>query len=416
MRDKIKLTKHFNEIRNLTVELCSPLKTEDYTMQPIGDVSPPKWHLGHTTWFFEVFILTEFKPGYRIFNEEFHYLFNSYYQNKGERILRANRGNLSRPETSEILKYREYVNSEIIELLESGYDRLDKILFLLELGINHEQQHQELFVTDIKYILGTNPLFPAYTNYMPEPGAKAAEAKMLPVDEGVYEIGHDDDSFFYDNEKSPHKVFLHGFEGMNRLVTNGEYLEFIESGGYEDFNLWLSDGWDWINENNVKSPLYWHKIDGKWNNYTLNGLREINPEEPVTHISYYEADAYAHWKGMRLLTEFEWEVFAKKYSPEFSGKENFLDTKGFHPEVETEPGIIAGNTWEWTGSAYLPYPRYRKDEGALGEYNAKFMVNQMVLRGGSCATPASHYRHTYRNFFQPDKRWQFTGIRLGRHL
>ena len=374
----------FLETRKLTEELCFPLEIEDYVVQPIVDVSPPKWHLGHTTWFYEEFILKPYSKGYKIYDDDFSFIFNSYYEAVGKRVVRSDRGNLSRPSVQNVYDYRSYVTKSIKSLfqeIQSG-----ELLSLLEVGIHHEKQHQELLLTDIKYIFGNNPLLPAYSNSLKEHQCENHSQEWINIEEGIYEIGHNSDKFCYDNELGRHKVYLHPYQISNKLVTNLEYLEFINANGYEKFDLWHADGWDWVNENKITAPLYWHKIDGKWYNFTLNGLEIIDPDSPITHISYFEAFAFAQWKGLRLPTEFEWEV-AQEFFP-------------------------WGKRWEWTESAYLPYPKYEKADGALGEYNGKFMVNQKVLRGSSVATPDKHTRPTYRNFFQPNLRWQFTGLRL----
>jgi ergothioneine biosynthesis protein EgtB len=381
------LVKRFQEIRKHSEEICKPLEIEDYVVQPIVDVSPPKWHLGHTTWFFETFILIPNFPSYEVFDPQYNFVFNSYYETIGARVIRTDRGNLSRPSVSDIYRYRNYVDEKMKLFLESDFMN-DSIATLLELGLNHEQQHQELLISDIKYILGHNPLFPVYKDNIELQEKTSGSNKMLRFSEGIYEIGFEGSGFCFDNELTRHKVYLNDFEISECLVTNKEYLEFMEAGGYEDFRYWHADGWNWVNENNVKSPLYWHKIDGKWMYYTLSGLKEVDPNEELCHISFYEASAYASWKNMRLPTEQEWEVA----SPHFQW----------------------GKRWEWTNSAYLPYPGFKKEPGAVGEYNGKFMVNQMVLRGASTATPNGHSRNTYRNFFQPALKWQFTGIRLAK--
>jgi len=381
------LIKKFSDIRKRSEEICQPLEIEDYVVQPIVDVSPPKWHLGHTTWFFETFILVPHFSAYEIFDPQYNFVFNSYYETIGARVIRTDRGNLSRPSVSDIYKYRKYVDEKMTEFLNSNYIT-NEIAQLLELGLNHEQQHQELLITDIKYILGHNPLFPVYKKDFDKKETNIQEKTMLRFSEGIYEIGFDGVGFAFDNELNRHKVYLNDFGISSRLVTNREYLEFMEDGGYSDFRYWHADGWNWVKENKVKSPLYWHKIDGQWMNYTLAGLEEINPYEELCHINFYEASAYAAWKGMRLPTEQEWEVA----SPHFEW----------------------GKRWEWTNSAYLPYPGFKKEPGAVGEYNGKFMVNQMVLRGASIATSPGHSRETYRNFFQPELKWQFTGIRLAK--
>ncbi len=376
----------FLQTRKFTEELCAPLAIEDYVVQPIVDVSPPKWHLGHTTWFYEEFILKPHASDYKLFDEDFAFVFNSYYETVGKRVVRADRGNLSRPSVQQVYDYRHYVSSAIQEFFRE--EQSDALIGLLEIGIHHEKQHQELLLTDIKYILGNNPLLPVYSEEFSENKVLKANQLWISIDEGIYEIGHGTEGFCYDNELGSHRVFLEAYEISDRLVTNGEYLEFIEAGGYGKFELWHAEAWDWICLNNISSPLYWYQIDGQWHHYTLGGLVEVKPEAAVTHISYYEAFAYAQWKGCRLPTEFEWEASQEQ----------------FH----------WGARWEWTESAYLPYPGYKKAEGALGEYNGKFMVNQKVLRGGSLATPPQHTRPTYRNFFHPQLRWQFTGLRLAR--
>lgn len=382
------ITQQYQTIRQKSEEICHPLETEDYVIQPIPDVSPPKWHLGHTTWFFETFILKPYKSGYEEFNPEYNFVFNSYYETVGKRILRTDRGNLSRPSVTDIYSYRRYVDWAMLKLFEETRGR-ENILELVTLGLNHEQQHQELLLSDIKYIFGHNPLFPAYSKSpVLKETAPKKEDEMISIKEGVYQIGYDGEGFYWDNEKGVHKVYLNKFEISRQLVTNGEYMKFIQEGGYSDFKYWHSEGWDWVKANQIKAPLYWHLKDDIWVNYTLNGLQEIKSDDVLCHISYFEAYAFANWKGMRLPTEFEWEAAAAK-----------LDW---------------GTRWEWTESAYLPYPSYQKADGALGEYNGKFMVNQHVLRGASVATPQGHSRITYRNFFQTGARWQFTGIRLAK--
>ena len=413
-----KYLKKFNRVREWTLMLCEPLEIEDFVVQPIVDVSPPKWHLGHTTWFFEQFILKNNLKSYKEFHPDFNYVFNSYYESVGKRVIRTDRGNLTRPTVREILSYRKHVDAAMNSFLSDDENISEDILKLLELGLNHEQQHQELLMTDLKYILGNNPLFPIYQNNKSTPIiTQPEELNFLEIEEGVYKIGYDGEDFSFDNEGGLHKVFLHKYQIANRLITNAEYLEFINTGGYYDFNYWLQEGFEFITVNQIKAPLYWHEIDGEWFNFTLYGLKKINPAEPVTHISFFEADAFAKWKGKRLASEMEWEVAAKIYSPVVSPDANFANTKHFHPRVKAGDNYqFFGDVWEWTSSAYLAYPYYEKPEGAVGEYNGKFMINQMVLRGGSCVTPEGHVRHTYRNFFHPDKRWQFSGIRLAQHI
>lgn len=404
----------YTNIRNTSTSICAPLASEDHVVQPVIFVSPPKWHLAHTTWFFEQFVLGPNMKGYKVYNENYNYLFNSYYESIGARVLRTDRGNMTRPGTEEILKYRAYVDHAMIEFLGTG--AASDVKDLIELGLNHEQQHQELLYTDIKYILGHNPLFPVYKESSSVPAEAPRKANYIEVEDDIYAIGHEGDGFCFDNEKGSHRVFLHAFRFMDRLITNGEYMEFMDAGGYKDPLLWLGEGWDWVKQNNIGSPLYWYKIDNDWWNYTLGGLKKTDPSLPVTHVSYYEADAFARWKGKRLLTEFEWEIACKKYQPAVTPRSNFMQSGTYHPSAATGHYQLLGDAWEWTNSAYLPYPFYKQEKGALGEYNGKFMVNQMVLRGGSCVTPQDHIRITYRNFFHPDERWQFTGIRLAESI
>lgn len=383
MDDLKSISAKFLFTRAQTEALCRPLKVEDHVPQPIVDVSPPKWHLGHTTWFFEQFILVPFAKPYQLFHEDFAYLFNSYYNHAGDRVLRPNRGLMTRPVLDEVMEYRHYVTQRIQDLLDQG-DLEKEVYSRVILGINHEEQHQELLVYDLKYILGNQPTFPVYgpgfqTKAEPNGG-------FLKFKEGVYSVGFEGSGFCYDNELGRHRVFLEPFEISEGLVTNGDYLEFMESGGYQNFDLWLDEGLQFIKNENINSPLYWHFKNGKWWNYTLQGFCEVNPKLPVQHVSFYEASAFASWKSCRLPTEAEWEVAASN----------------FH----------WGQVWEWTNSAYLPYPGFTKAEGALGEYNGKFMVSQHVLRGASVATPPDHSRITYRNFFHPASRWIFSGIRL----
>jgi ergothioneine biosynthesis protein EgtB len=381
------LSSCYKEVRKLTEDICAPLQTEDYVVQPVADVSPPKWHLGHTSWFFETFILRPYFMGYQEFDPEYNFVFNSYYESVGTRIIRTDRGNLSRPTVADIYKYREYVDEAMYKFLcdEPSKD----ITELIILGLNHEQQHQELLYTDIKYILGHNPLFPAYSKDYVSPEAKNdSDGKFVKLKEGIYEIGFAGEGFCFDNELGSHKVYLQNFEISVNLVTNREYLQFISAGGYQDFRHWHAEGWDWVNKNHITAPLYWHNINDTWHHYTYTGLQPLDLNGTLCHISYFEASAYAAWKGRRLPTEFEWEAAAGQFD--------------------------WGLRWEWTESAYLPYPGFVKAPGAIGEHNGKFMVNQQVLRGASEVTSPGHSRVTYRNFFQTHLQWQFTGIRLAR--
>tara|TARA_R110002124_G_scaffold214368_1_gene380393 strand:- start:201 stop:1361 length:1161 start_codon:yes stop_codon:yes gene_type:complete len=386
MTKSLSWSEKYLKIRSQSIELCKPLSVEDHLAQPIIDVSPPKWHLGHSTWFFETFILKPFNSNYKEFDPRFNFLFNSYYESVGKRVLRDQRANMTRPSLDKIYSYRQYIDREMEEFLNANPN--PKALELLDLGLNHEQQHQELLVTDFKYILSSQAFFPVYQENYGEGKVENHQREWIKIPEGIYEIGFKGDGFCFDNELGLHKSYLHEYQISNKLVTNGEYLEFMESGAYEDFRYWHSEAWAWIKENHIKSPLYWEKMDGEWYRFSLSGLQKLNSNEALSHISYYEAYAYAEWKGLRLATEMEWEVAADL----------------FH----------WGKRWEWTNSAYLPYPNFSKAEGAVGEYNGKFMINQMVLRGASIATPKGHSRKTYRNFFHPNLRWQFTGLRLAK--
>lgn len=421
------LAGYYKRTRAQTEKICEPLEKEDYVPQPVTDVSPPRWHLAHTTWFFETLVLNEFVSGYRSYDPLYSYLFNSYYNTLGDKWERPKRGHLSRPTVAEIYSFRSAVNERMLRAIntieEDQWDQFEKITIL---GLNHEQQHQELLLTDIKYILGFNPLRPVYKEDQAINGNegagdnKAIRSKFLAVEGGSYEIGFGGTGFHFDNEKPRHEVKIEDFKLQNRLVTNGEYLEFIRDGGYRDFRYWLDDAWQVVQNENWRQPMYWHEENGEWFEMTLSGLRKLPLDAPVAHVSFYEAEAYAAWAGKRLPTEFEWEVAARKLSPgrikgNFSGRGHYhpLPVKNGKAEVLHQ---VFGDLWEWTYSNYLPYPGYRAVEGPLGEYNGKFMVNQMVLRGGSCATPQDHYRPSYRNFWHPGKKFQFTGIRLADDL
>jgi ergothioneine biosynthesis protein EgtB len=410
------LLERFHEVRTFTTQLCRGLEPEDCVVQSIPDVSPTKWHIAHTTWFFETFILKKWVPGYQSEIPEYAYLFNSYYNAAGDMHRRDLRGLISRPTVKEAQRYRSSIDSYIDDLLAGADEKLlAEIEPIMTLGLHHEQQHQELLVTDIKHVFAQNPLYPVFREGKIDvvPG-KTAPMKFVEFDETTFEIGHDGSGFSYDNEGPRHRALIPRFALASRLVTNGEFLEFIEAGSYARPEFWLSLGWTTVNEQRWQAPLYWVKRDGAWWNFTLSGFRPVEESEPVTHISYFEADAYANWAGARLPSEFEWERAAH----DFPIEGNFVENERFHPQAAAASGEdrrlaqLFGDVWEWTRSAYSPYPGYRAEPGALGEYNGKFMCNQYVLRGGSCATSRGHIRPTYRNFFQPEKRWQFTGIRL----
>ncbi len=407
-------------VRRLTQSLCAPLTTEDMVIQSMPDVSPPKWHLAHTSWFFETFILAPNLPDYRSFHPRYGYLFNSYYNQVGPFHARARRGLLARPTTDEVLAYRAHVDRHLLALLETldaaGWARLAP---LLELGLHHEQQHQELLLMDVKHNFHANPLRPAYREDLPRAAANTAAAvKFLSCDGGMVPIGHAGPGFAFDNETPQHTIFLPPYRLADRLVTCGEYLDFIAAGGYQTPELWLSDGWTTVQARGWTAPLYWELDEGAWQVFTLGGLRPLDPATPVSHLSFYEADAYARFAGRRLPTEFEWEA-ACVAAASHPADGNCLDQDRLEPRpAGTRAGFkqMFGDVWEWTASAYLPYPRYRPAAGAVGEYNGKFMSGQMVLRGGCCLTPADHLRATYRNFFPPDARWACAGLRLADDL
>jgi ergothioneine biosynthesis protein EgtB len=422
-----KLSTRYAAVRHMTEQLAAPLTPEDCMLQSMPDASPAKWHLAHTAWFFETFILYPRVPGYTPLDPQYTYLYNSYYKQVGSHPPRGGRGLMSRPTLAEVHAYRRHVDEHMLRLLE--VDSIPpEIAALVETGLNHEQQHQELIVTDVKHGLWSQPLRPTYLDRDRNPARtpNPVSFEFLNMAGGLQWVGHADAGFAFDNESPRHQVYLREFRIASRLVTNGEYLDFMRDGGYSKPELWLSDGWDAVNANQWQAPLYWEprasaavarwKDARDWRIFTLAGWRDVDPNEPVSHISYYEADAYARWAGARLPTESEWEIVANRVAVEG----NFLEDQRFHPrpappasEVPVgKPAQVFGDLWEWTSSAYLGYPGYHASAGALGEYNGKFMSGQMVLRGGSCATPASHIRATYRNFFQPYARWQFMGIRL----
>jgi ergothioneine biosynthesis protein EgtB len=379
------------------------------------DASPVKWHLAHTTWFFETFLLVPHVPGYRLYHPSYSFLFNSYYNTVGPRVPRPERGLMTRPSLADVYSYRNSVDDTVQGFLTGSHGTMSApVASVIELGLNHEQQHQELILTDIKYTLAQNPLRPAYRTDAAAAGvAESQPLKWLEFPGGLDWIGHAGDGFCFDNEEPRHRVYLEGFALASRAVTNGEYLAFMDDDGYRRPELWLSDGWNVATARGWSAPLYWERIDDAWWTITLGGVRAVSAAEPVCHVSYYESDAYARWVGARLPSEAEWEIAARAEPPHG----NFLEDENFHPRPAgggTRLAQCFGDVWEWTQSPYTPYPGMRPAAGALGEYNAKFMCNQLVLRGGSCATPASHIRATYRNFFPPEARWQFTGIRLAR--
>lgn len=375
---------YFLEIRNRTEHLCKGLSQDDHMLQADYFVSPPKWHLAHTTWFFEEMILKPTVLGYKEFDLQFPLLFNSYYETIGKRIARHQRHLISRPSLDEVLAYRAHVNTSVCELLELNPKA--EVLEIIGLGLQHEQQHQELLATDIKYSLFQNPTSPVVTKEIDLVHQKNQQEGWVHIPEGLHKIGYQESGFCFDNELGVHRVFVEPFDISEALVTNGEYLEFMEDGGYRKFQFWHDEGWAWVKENNLEAPLYWKHEGSRWYQYTLNGMQPVEPNDVLAHISYFEAAAFAQWKGMRLPTEFEWEIASNQFN--------------------------WGQRWEWTNSAYLPYPGFKTSEGAVGEYNGKFMINQMVLRGASAATSPGHSRKTYRNFFPTDARWQCTGIRL----
>ncbi len=400
----------FRAVRRATEALAEPLSAEDCALQSMPDASPTKWHLAHTTWFFETLVLESAVPGYKPFDPHYRVLFNSYYNSVGEQYQRPQRGLLSRPPLEEVLAYRQRVDRDMLALLDDGTG--GDVADVIELGLHHEQQHQELILTDIKHALSFNPVDPSYRG-CPEPAAtEAASLAWVAFAGGLSELGHEGDTFSFDNERPRHRVWLEPYELASRPVTNGEYLDFVADGGYERPELWLSDGWATVQSRGWSGPLYWKRAEEGWTALTLGGVRPLAPAEPVCHVSHYEADAYARWAGARLPTEAEWECAAGE-----PAEGNFVETGALQPRpTAPAPGLagLYGDVWEWTSSAYGPYPGFRPLDGSLAEYNGKFMSSQVVLRGGSCVTPRSHIRRSYRNFFYPDARWQFSGIRLAR--
>lgn len=433
------LQQYFHTVRTQSVQYCSPLEIEDYVIQTMADASPPKWHLAHTSWFFETFVLQVYADDYRPFHPRYDALFNSYYVTHGDPFPRPRRGLLSRPTVKEVMRYRIHVDTQMARLLQRVDERhWGDMIRLTLLGINHEQQHQELLLTDIKYNFYQNPMRPAYRDYRAVPARPPQPLQWREFAGGVYDIGHNGADFAYDNEGPPHKVYINPYRLASRLVSNAEYAAFIDDGGYRQPELWYSEAWAMLNAERWQAPLYWEWQDGEWRHFTLEGMRALEPDAPVYHVSQFEADAYARWAGKRLPSEFEWEVAAGRQK--ITGnlrRDNVLrplsasatagiaagaaagataDSSGGQGQAQSgqAPSLqqLYGDVWEWTASPYAAYPGYKPAGGSIGEYNGKFMSSQIVLRGGSFATPADHIRPSYRNFFYPKDRWQFSGIRL----
>lgn len=403
------LAERYLQVRRFSEQICAPLQTDDYQIQSILETSPPKWHLAHVSWFFETFLLKAKQTGYQSFHPQFDVLFNSYYETVGEFHPRPKRGLLARPTVEEVYAYRHAIDDAMLDLI--GQQEDPEINAFIELGLHHEQQHQELMLMDIKHNFYVNPLKPAYRDDLATKQGATPDLAWFKQSEGVYECGHErTQGFGYDNESPRHKQYLHDFQLADRLVTNGEYLDFMQAGAYQTPELWLADGWYHIHHKQTQQPLYWQQIDGDWYEFTLGGLRPLNLDQPVCHINYYEADAYARWFGARLPTEFELEVVQAQQM--MTG--NFVDQAYLHPQVATKDQQWLGDLWTWSSTAYHPYPGFTPLEGSAGEYNGKFMCKQMVLRGGACVTSHNHMRATYRNFFYPHDRWQFSGIRLAK--
>ncbi|AJQ93677.1 ergothioneine biosynthesis protein EgtB [Gynuella sunshinyii] len=412
---RLSLLQQFVAVRAATEELISNLSAEDMVVQSMPDASPTKWHLAHTTWFFEQFILKDYLSNYTEFEPDYNYLFNSYYENIGKRHARPMRGMLTRPGIDEILAYREAINETIIQLLDSHHSKHKRIEELVTLGLHHEMQHQELLMTDILHAFSLNPLLPALNpDRYDEPETSVEALSFHSFEPELTSIGAHGDEFYFDCEGPRHSVYVHPFALANRPVSNREWLDFIHDGGYQTPTLWLSDGWHQVQKEQWRAPLYWQKNEGHWQQFTLSGLLDIDADAPVCHISYFEADAFARWAGYRLVTEQEWEVAARQHSP----NGNYLEAQRWRPSCSAGQGLVQlyGDVWEWTASPYSPYPGFKIAEGAVGEYNGKFMCGQYVLRGGSCVTPAMQIRPSYRNFFYPHQRWQFTGMRLAKDL
>lgn len=420
--DCLAIRDRYIRVRLHSQSICQTLAPEDFVIQSMDDVSPLRWHLAHTTWFFETFVLKKF-PNFRPVSESFEYLFNSYYNTVGDQFPRSRRGTLSRPTVDEIVGYRRAVDERMILALDDPRAMDDETLRVIELGLHHEQQHQELMLTDIKHVFSCNPIYPAVFDAPAKPSSPIKKA-WISFDDGVHEIGYRGDGFAFDNESPRHRVFTESFQIANALVTNADYQAFIEDGAYTRPEFWLSMGWNWVRENNVKCPLYWLDDDNAWHEFTTGGVVPLHPHHPVTHVSYFEADAFARWSGARLPTEAEWEVACGDMPVIGDFADDRIDAGyAVHPSQAIAPESdgaslhgMFGGVWQWTSSSYNAYPGYRAPPGALGEYNGKFMCNQYVLRGGSCATPRGHVRRTYRNFFPPEARWQFMGLRLARSV
>ncbi len=422
------LSARFEQVRAATESLTAPLSSEDAALQSMPDASPVKWHLAHTSWFFETFILERFDSEFKPFDPSYRVLFNSYYNGVGDKHPRPERGLISRPALADVLAYRRHVTTRIAELLPKLEMREPEFAALMQLGCNHEEQHQELILTDLKHLLSRNPAKPAYQERWPLTAIQGRKPRWVGYRGGLIVIGQggsDNAGFAFDNEGPRHQVFLEPFEIASYPVTHGDFAAFVAEGGYTRADLWLSMGWDWVQANRILAPLYWAIREGVWHTFTLHGIVPIDAQTPICHINYFEADAFARWaatqaqwKGARLPREAEWEHAATGI--EMDG--NFQESRAFHPlalreeKASLQPQQLFGDVWEWTQSAYLPYPGFRPAEGAVGEYNGKFMCNQFVLRGGSCATPKQHIRASYRNFFPPDARWQFSGLRLARNV
>ncbi len=407
------LATRYRAVRAYSETLCEPLVPEDYVVQSMPDVSPTKWHLAHTSWFFETFVLRPHAAGYEQLDPMYAFLFNSYYVQAGERHCRMQRGLLSRPTVDDVYAYRRHVDAHMLRLLDEACPALlGDVAPLIEVGLHHEQQHQELMLTDVKHVFSINPLYPAYRPYRAPSAGVPAPLEWVAFEEGLYRIGHAGPGFCYDNETPQHRHFAEPFALASRLTTNEEYVAFIEDGGYRRPELWLSEGWATRAEQGWEAPLYWERREGQWHHFTLSGLHPLAPDEPVAHVSYFEADAYARWAGFRLPTEQEWEIAATEAPLDGT----YAEGAYYRPVADDQQGgrlrQLFGEVWQWTRSQYSPYPGYAPAPGALGEYNGKFMSNQFVLRGASCATSRTHARHTYRNFFPADARWQFSGIRL----